>query len=34
MTKLIDGGMDIMRLDLSTGDHEFHEACLSNLVKA
>ena len=34
MTKLIDGGMDIMRLDLSTGDHETHEACLSNLVKA
>ena len=34
MTKLIDGGMDIMRLDMFTGDHETHEACLSNMAKA
>jgi pyruvate kinase len=34
MTKLIDGGMDIVRLDLSTADHETHESHLTNLAKA
>ena len=34
MVKLIDGGMDILRMDLATGDYEVHEATLANLTKA
>jgi pyruvate kinase len=34
MTKLIDAGMDIIRLDLSCGDYDMCEAIIENLGKA
>ena len=34
LVKLIDGGMDIARLDLSTRSYDLHETTLANLVKA
>jgi pyruvate kinase len=34
LVKLIDGGMNLARFDMSTLNYELHETAMANLVKA